>query len=267
MHVHCTCNCAKWGLAIGTFILHDSTISVEGNRFLLTEFHSCSEPSSPMRPRTSLVLQKATSQNQPRSTPCPYLSISQSHKEISILSGMCTCGFQSPHPPSAAVLQDLGCAVLGLHVAVPEQCALLHCPRGWSPGSYMSLRGTLPPGVGSQPLQGLSLWWALHILVPRVLSSMWGAGPESQNIQMPKTQRKRESLHQALKSHSKRVTPPYILQGAEFCNSAFPVTIQLQAPLMCLCLAWQVLAAPSALLPSSPGRQALQTSSVLVASC
>ena len=38
-----------------------------------------------------------------RSSPYPYLSISWPHKQISILSGRCTCGFQSCHPLEAAL--------------------------------------------------------------------------------------------------------------------------------------------------------------------
>lgn len=53
---------------IGAFILHDSTISVEGNKFLFTGFqpqehweHSRSEPCSPMSPSTPLAPHPAIS--------------------------------------------------------------------------------------------------------------------------------------------------------------------------------------------------------------
>ena len=54
----------------------------------------------------------------PRSSPYPYLFLSWLHKQVSILFGRCSCGFQSHHPLSSSLLQDLGCIVPSLHVVV-----------------------------------------------------------------------------------------------------------------------------------------------------
>ena len=48
------------------------------------------------------------------------------------------------------------------------------------------------PVVGFHPLQALSLWWTLHLLVSQALPFMWEVGPVAQNFQMPKSQRERE---------------------------------------------------------------------------
>ena len=84
-------------------------------------------------------------------------------------------------------------------------------------------------------MQGLRPWQALHILVPQVLLSMLGAGPEAQNVQMPKAQT--ESLHQAPKSRAKS---PYTKRVMSFRNakvgsSEFLVPVHLQASLTSLC--------------------------------
>ena len=91
-------------------LIHNPTISVEGNRISFTGFQpqrsgepSCPEPCPPRRPSTSLAPQKAMRQNMPRSSPHPYLFFSMLRKQTSVPSGTCTCGFQSCHPLAAAL--------------------------------------------------------------------------------------------------------------------------------------------------------------------
>ena len=109
----------------GTLKSHDPTIYVEGNRFLLTGFHSCSELSSYMRPRTSLASPKTTSQNHTQKFPMS-LSVHQLVMQTGLhpLWDVHLCVSDLPSSRSSVLLQDLGCVALGLHVAVPEQCAM-----------------------------------------------------------------------------------------------------------------------------------------------
>ena len=184
---------------LGTFNLRNSAISVKGNRFLLTGFrswrsqeHSCSEPSSPMRPRASLAPQKLTSQNHAQKFP---ISLSV-HQPVMLIDphppwNVHLWVSESPSPPCGSLLQDLGYIVFSLCVALRKPCAVLHCPRKWSPGRHMFLHGTLPLRVSSHPLGCLRLWWALHLLVRPVLLFVQGAGPEAQKAQVTKTQRER----------------------------------------------------------------------------
>ena len=78
----------------------------------------------------------------PTSSPCPYLSASQSRKQVSVLSGMCPCGSQSRHPLAAALsfriwgallsastqwLREPGAVLHGVMVGSREA----HVPREW----------------------------------------------------------------------------------------------------------------------------------------
>ena len=97
----------------------------------------------------------------PRSSPFPYLSLSQSCKRISILSGMCACGFQSPHPLAAALFEDLVCTAPSLCVAVQELYAVPSVPEaGAQGGTYPSmgpcLKQWVPTHAGSKSLTGPS---------------------------------------------------------------------------------------------------------------
>ena len=91
---------------------------------------------------------------------------------------------------------------------------------GMCPCMGPSLQEWAPNHVGSESLVGP------HLLVPLLLLSMRGAGPEAQNIQMPKNA-EGDSLHQALKSctkspHTKRVTSLRALQRG--------ISLQLSIP-------------------------------------
>ena len=131
-----------------------------------------------MRPRTFLTSQKATSQNYsqkfPISLPVHQLVI---QTDVYPLEG----------------------ALVGVRVAIlPQQLSGSGALSSASMQQFrphvlcsLSQRGALPPGVGCHPLRGLSPWWALHLLVPRGLLSVWGAGPEAQNVRMPKPQGER----------------------------------------------------------------------------
>ena len=87
-------------------LMHDPTISVEGNRFLFIGFqpqglghweHSCLKLCSPTRPSTSLAHHQAISQKMPKRSPYPYLFLSRLHKQFLNLYARYTCGFQSCH--------------------------------------------------------------------------------------------------------------------------------------------------------------------------
>ena len=141
-------------------LTHDPTISIEGNRFLLTGVQPWGAESTPAQslllpqdPELPLLPKRLKAKTMPRSSPHPYLSISGTRKHI--LSGMLTCGFPSHHPLAAALsLRTWGalsqhlCSSSGSHVPCYTGS---RCLRGWSPGRHVSLHGTLPPGVGSQP--------------------------------------------------------------------------------------------------------------------
>ena len=155
-------------------LIHSPMICVKGNRFLLTGFQLWGDgaestpalsPSLPWDAGLFLLPKRLQAKTMPRSSPFPYLSLSCPRKQISIL---CTGGFRV-----AIFLQQLsqnmGCAALTLHVAVQDPCAMLHwitvsqTPEpsdapvpAWDPAS----RSRLPT------MQGLSPWWARHLLGP-----------------------------------------------------------------------------------------------------
>ena len=100
--------------------MHDTTISVEGNKFLFIGFwprggweHSSLEPCCPKRPSTSPAPHRSISQNQPRSPAYPYLFLSQLCKQVSIHSGKCSCSFR------VAILQQVSPAESGVHCPQP----------------------------------------------------------------------------------------------------------------------------------------------------
>ena len=104
-------------------LMHDSTISVEGNRFLFTGFQPLGAGAE-NTPAQSLVVSWDPAHpllpTRPRSSPYPYLFLSWLCKQISILFGKYPCRFQSCHPLAATLLQDLEYIVLNLHVIVQE---------------------------------------------------------------------------------------------------------------------------------------------------
>ena len=88
-------------LLLGT-LTYDLTICFEENRFLLTTFQTWGtecipawSPFLPWDPELPLLPKRLQAKTLPRSSPFPYLSLRQSYKQISVLSGMCNCGFQS----------------------------------------------------------------------------------------------------------------------------------------------------------------------------
>ena len=110
------------------------------------------------------------------------------------------CYSQSPRSSPVTVC----CATLSRSQKVEPREA--HVPA-WDPASWSGL----PSFAGFKPLVGP------HLLAPQGLPSMWGVGSEAQNVQIPKAQRERESLHQAPKSHTKgpctkRAMSPNVLQ-------------------------------------------------------
>ena len=133
----------------GTFT-YDPIFSVEGNRFLLTGFQpqvrgvrpeSTAAQSTPLPrdPEPPLLHKRLQARTMPRRSPAPYLFLSWSHKQVSILSRRCPCGFQSRHPLAAALLQDLGCAVLSLHAVSGSGKHMLCYTGSWcSPGRHTS---------------------------------------------------------------------------------------------------------------------------------
>ena len=149
---------------LGTLNLHDSTVCVEGNRFLLTEFqpwgcweHSSSESSSPMRPRTSLAPQKTTSQTHAQKFPIS-LSVFKpvTQTDVHPLWNVHLWVSESLSSRRSSLLQGLWCAALSLHAVVLEPCAMLHCPRAkrvTSPYVHQEIRSLQfnIPGRNSAP--------------------------------------------------------------------------------------------------------------------
>ena len=129
----------------------------------------------------------------------PYLSLGWSHKRISLPSGVCTCGFQSCHLLTAALSFRVWGALLSISSYQSRNCMPRIMSQRLEAREHMSQCGTLPGGVGSHPLWGLSPWRTWHLLVPQVLPSIQGAGPDAQNIQLPNAQRETQHLHQAPK--------------------------------------------------------------------
>ena len=144
-------------------LAYESTVSVEGNRFLFTGFQparggwgtgwgeelwdlSCSEPCSSMRPSTSLAPLQDISKTMPRSSPYPHFFLSQQCKQVSIPSGMCSCGSQSRHPLAAVLSYRIWGALSSASMWwFRETCAMLHwvmvesreahVPRQWLPNA------------------------------------------------------------------------------------------------------------------------------------
>ena len=139
--------------------MHDPTISIEGNRFLLPAFQprgrwepSCSQPPFLTRPSTSLVPQKATSQNHVQKFPLS-LSVLKSARQADLhrLWNVHLWVSESPSSCSSSLLQDLGYAVLSLHVMVQENmcCATLNLFWQLSEGKSVVQGGTRPKRVSS----------------------------------------------------------------------------------------------------------------------
>ena len=74
-----------------------------------------------------LAPHQAKAKTMPRSFPYPYLFLSRMHKQISILSGRCSWGFQSCHPLEAALpFRFWGVLFLASMLWFRETCAMLH---------------------------------------------------------------------------------------------------------------------------------------------
>ena len=179
---------------LGTFDLHDPTISVEGNKFLLTGFQPgvgeqaesipAQGPPLPRDPEFPLFPKGLQAKTTPRSSPSPYLSISWSRKQIPTLSGMCTCGFRSRRPLTEALSFRSG--------------MLCSQPPGSSSGNHAMLH-RITVSQRLKPRESRILprvcCYPCGVQVPSVpciSCSVQGVGPRAQNIQMLKTQRERE---------------------------------------------------------------------------
>ena len=118
------------------------------------ESASALSPPLPRDPEPLLLPKRLQARAMPRSSPFPYLSLSQPCKQIPVLRGMCTRGFQSHHLLTAALSgSGVRCSQSpysgsGSHV---PRCTGSQCPRGWSPEGHASQRETLPPGAGFHP--------------------------------------------------------------------------------------------------------------------
>ena len=116
---------------------HNTKICGEGNRFLLTGFpicggweHSCSEPLSSTGCKTSLVPKEIATQSHAPKFPVtvylPFWDLSWPCKPVSILSRICTWGFQSYHYliTALSLSQGLGCAARSLQMVVQDKLHL-----------------------------------------------------------------------------------------------------------------------------------------------
>ena len=106
--------------------------------------HSCSEPSFPTGPRAFLASQKATSQNH---TPKFHISLSAlkpvPQTDLHPLWNVHFRVSESTSSHSSSLLQDLGCAVLSLHVLAQENRCCVTLDHGGVQG------GTCPRRVAS----------------------------------------------------------------------------------------------------------------------
>ena len=137
------------------FVLTEIVFYLQGSYTRRAESIPALSPSLPEDPKLSLLPKRLKAKTVPRSSPFPCLSLSQSCKQISTLSGTCTCGFQSHHPLAAALPFRVWCAALTLQVVVPELCAMLHrvlVSQMLGPRRHTSQHGTLPPRAGLHPL-------------------------------------------------------------------------------------------------------------------
>ena len=137
---------------LGTLDLHEPTVSVQGNRFLLTGLQSGKVRALLLRallPHETQNFPGFPKGHVPKPRPeGPQILIHQSvtptglHPLWSV--NLWVSELQSSH--SRFLVQDLGCTVLSLHVAVQKTICLV----------TLSQCGTLAPGVGSRSLHGLS---------------------------------------------------------------------------------------------------------------
>ena len=103
-----------------------------------TESSPALSPSLPRGPELLLLPKQLQAKIVPRSSPFPYLSLSQSCTQISILFwNVLLWVSESPSSGSNSLLQDLGCATLSLQVAVQEN-VLSYTGSWWSPGKHTS---------------------------------------------------------------------------------------------------------------------------------
>ena len=119
-------------------------------------------PSLPQDLELPLLPKRPQAKNTLRMSPFPYLSLSQSHQQIPILSGMCTCGSGSPSSHRSSLLQNLGytalspCSSLGtLCCATLDHVSQMLEPReAHTPAGEPVSRSGLPSSAGSKPLVG-----------------------------------------------------------------------------------------------------------------
>ena len=99
----------------------------------------------PTRDKTSLAPQKATSQNHAQKSPIS-LSVHQlvTQTDLHPLWSVHWCVSESPSSRSSSLLQDLGCAVLSLHVVVQENMCCVTLDHGGVQGGTCPKRVTSP---------------------------------------------------------------------------------------------------------------------------
>ena len=73
----------------------------------------------------------------PRSSPAPYLFLSQLHKQVSRPSGTCTCEVQSRHPLAAALSCSIGGVLSSASMRWSRKLVLCYTGSQWSPGRHM----------------------------------------------------------------------------------------------------------------------------------
>ena len=134
------------------FVLKETSFYCQGSNLGGYREYSCSEPFSVTGPRTSLAPQRLQAKTMPRNSPFPYLSLSWSHKQISILCGMCTFRFQSHHLLKTALLsfRILG-TLLPVSIQWSRNCVPFVVSQRLKPRKHTFQPEPLPPGVGSHP--------------------------------------------------------------------------------------------------------------------
>ena len=131
-------------------LMHDPTISVEGNGFLFTEFqpwlcweHSCLELCSPTRPNTSLDPHQAISQKHAQKFPISLFLLKPAVPTVFLPTQNLNLWVSESSSSHSRSLLDLRYVVLSFHVVVQKNTCRItldhgglesrepHIPREW----------------------------------------------------------------------------------------------------------------------------------------
>ena len=129
-------------------LIRDPTISVEGNRSLLTGVQPqgadntpAQSPPLPQDPAPPLLPKRLQAKTMPRSSPCPYLFLSRLHKQVPTPLECALVGFRVTFLSQRLSSSGSGVRCSQPPCSVRETCAMLswvtvesreaHLPREW----------------------------------------------------------------------------------------------------------------------------------------